>query len=105
MDPADKHRKTIRGLMDPLVHPDYIHILINPARDANRNRDEEVETLVHELSHVILEQTSERDILKLETNLAKSLSRGQRTYLKSFLPRHIVKRYPKRDSLPRIATA
>jgi hypothetical protein len=82
--------------MDPLAGPSgrTIHIFINPAKDANRDRDEEVETLIHELAHVVMERALERDILRLERTLAKEFTVHQRRFLKAFLPRHTVKRYP-----------
>jgi hypothetical protein len=96
VNPEDKRRGAIRGLMDPEVHPSgrYIHILINPARDANRTREDEVDTLIHELAHVVLPRSGERHILRLEELLARRFTSAQRAYLKAFLPRHEVKRYP-----------
>ena len=95
-DPDDRSRTAVRGLMDPFVHPagGFIHILINPARDANRTRDDEVETLMHELAHVIMPGVSERGILRLERVLVGNLTAHQRRYLKGFLPRHTIKHYP-----------
>jgi hypothetical protein len=96
VNPEDPARRAIRGLMDPEVHPSgrYIHILINPARDANRTRDDEVNTLIHELAHVVLPRTAERHITQLEDTLSGRFTPSQRAYLKSFLPRHEVKYYP-----------
>jgi hypothetical protein len=102
INPEDPYRGVIRGLMDPEVDPSgrYIHILINPAREANRNRDEELGTLIHELAHVLMRETPERHILQLEGILATRLTATQRRYLKSFLPRHEVKRYPAMPAAP-----
>jgi len=104
VNPDDPRRKVIRGLMDPDIHPsgNWIQILINPARNTHRNRNEEVETLIHELSHAVLPKASERHILRMESVLSKKFTVPQRRYLKSFLPRHEVKRYPRPG---RIATA
>ena len=106
-NPDDPHRQVIRGLMDPDLDPrgNWIQILINPARNTHRNRNEEVDTLVHELAHVILPKTGERGILAVESMLATRLSSAQRRILKSFLPRHEVKRYPRMPAPGRIALA
>jgi len=96
VNPDDPHRRVIRGLMDPDVDPSgrWVQILINPSRTTHRDRDEEMETLVHELAHIILPKTSERGILSIENILSRMLSRDQRACLKVFLPRHEVKNYP-----------
>ena len=95
-NPGDRSRGALRGLMDPEVHPSgrYIHILINPARDANPTRDDEVDTLIHELAHVVMGRASERHILQIENLLSKRFTGEQRSYLRMFLPRHEVKHYP-----------
>jgi len=96
VNPDDPHRRVIRGLMDPDVDPSgrWVQILINPSRTTHRDRDEEMETLVHELAHIILPKSAERSILTIETILARTLTRAQRDCLKAFLPRHQVKHYP-----------
>lgn len=95
-DPADRSRRAIRGIMDPFVHPSgrYVHILINPAKDANQDWEEEVETLIHELAHMVMERASERSIVRIEKILAKHFTLAQKRFLKTFLPRHTIKRYP-----------
>lgn len=111
VNPDDPHRRVIRGLMDPDIHPsgNWVQILINPSKNTHRCRDEEVETLIHELSHVIMPKTAERHILRIESILFRQFTPAQRRYLKSFLPRHEVKRYPRlRPHLPagrQVATA
>lgn len=107
INPDDPYREVIRGLMDPDIHPsgNWVQILINPAKNTHRCRDEEVETLIHELSHVILPRTGERAVLAVEKILARRLSAAQKRYLKSFLPRHEVKHYPRIARAGRIATA
>lgn len=107
VNPDDPYRQVIRGLMDPEVHPSgrWIQILINPAKNTHACRDEEVDTLIHELSHVILPKAPERAILRIETLLAKALTPTQRRALKAFIPRHEVKRYPRVVLSGRIATA
>ena len=96
-----------RGLMDPDIHPsrNWVQILINPAKNTHRCRDEEVETLIHELAHVIMPKTTERGILRIEAILSRKFSVSQRRYLKSFIPRHEVKHYPRIAQSGRIATA
>src|SRR5688500_2106681 len=73
VNPDDPHRLVIRGLMDPDLDPrgNWVQILINPAKSTHPCRDDEVETLVHELAHVILPKTGERGILTIENALAK----------------------------------
>jgi hypothetical protein len=107
VNPDDPHREVIRGLMDPDLDPrgSWVQILINPAKSTHRDRDEEVETLVHELAHIILPKTGERGILAVESILAKRLTRAQRACLKAFLPKHEVKRYPRVPVQGDIATA
>lgn len=94
MDPDQP--RAIRGLMDPEIHPSgkWVQITISASKNTHQCRDEEVETLVHELAHVMLPKASERHILTIENILAKRLTRQQRTVLKAFLPRHEVKKYP-----------
>lgn len=107
VDPTDPRRRLLQGLMDPEVHPsgNWVQILINPARTLHRTRDEELDTLIHELAHVVFPKARERDVARIEKLLAKSLSRTQRSYLKKFLPRHQVKKYPRLWVPGRIATA
>lgn len=107
MNPDDPRRLVIRGLLDPDIHPsgNWAQILINPAKNTHSNRDEEVETLIHEVGHLILPRASERSILRLETILSRRFSMAQRRYLKSFIPKHEVKRYPRASIPDRIATA
>jgi hypothetical protein len=107
VNPDDPHRQVIRGLMDPDIHPsgNWVQITINPAKNTHRCRDEEVETLIHELAHVILPKTYERHILRIESILSRQFTAAQRRYLKSFLPRHEVKKYPRLARTGRIATA
>jgi len=107
VNPDDPHRKVIRGLMDPDIHPsgNWVQILINPAKSTHKNRDDEVETLIHELAHVILPRSGERAILAIESMLAHRFSVAQRRYLKSFIPKHEVKHYPRVSVPGRVATA
>jgi hypothetical protein len=107
VNPDDPHRRVIRGLMDPDIHPsgNWVQILINSAKNTHRDRDEEVETLIHELSHVLFPNAKERYVLSMETMLSKRLSRTQLDCLKAFLPRHEVKRYPRAATTTEVATA
>ena len=106
VNPDDPHRQVIRGLMDPDIHPsgNWVQILINPAKNTHRCRDEEVETLIHELAHIILPKTAEHHILQIESILSRQFTAAQRRYLKSFLPRHEVKRYPRLARTGGVAT-
>ena len=107
VDPGDPRRVVIRGLMDPDIHPsgNWVQILINPAKNTHSNRNEEVETLIHEVAHLMLPRASERSVLRLENMLSRRFSVAQRRYLKSFIPKHEVKRYPRAIIVDRIATA
>ncbi len=107
VNPDDPTRQAIRGLMDPDIHPsgNWVQILINPAKNTHRCRDEEVGTLIHELTHIVLPRTGERSVLRLENLLSRRFSFAQRRYLKSFIPRHEVKHYPTMSIPGRVASA
>ena len=107
INPDDPHRRVIRGLMDPDIHPsgNWVQILINSAKNTHKCRDEEVETLIHELAHVLMPRTGERAILSLESILTRRFSAAQRRYLKLFIPKHEVKKYPKVGIPGRVAIA
>lgn len=90
LNPNDPHHREIRGLMDPKFEP-KIEITINPAKSMHSSRDEEVETLIHELSHVVFWKTRERNIEQMEKILLARFTSEQRNLLKSFLPTHEVK--------------
>lgn len=89
LDPDNHHRRVIRGLMQPEVGPGGhgIEITINVSKSIHCNRDEEVETLVHELSHIVFWKTRERFIGQAENILVEKFTREQKDFLKSFLPR------------------
>jgi|GEM_PF-1642843 len=107
INPDDPHRRVIRGLMDPDIHPsgNWVQILINSAKNTHKCRDDEVETLIHELAHVLMPRSGERAVLGFEAILVRRFSLSQRRYLKSFIPKHEVKKYPKIDVPGRIAIA
>ncbi len=90
LNPNDKHRQAIRGLMNPAFEPN-IEITINSAKSVHGNRNEEVETLIHELGHIVFWKTQERFIYQIEEILIKKLTPEQKNFLKSFIPRHEVK--------------
>jgi hypothetical protein len=96
VNPDDPRREVIRGLMDPDIHPSgrWVQILINPARTTHPRRDDEVGTLIHELTHVCMPRASERAVCSAERILMQKLSPAQRRHLKAFIPKHEVKRYP-----------
>lgn len=91
LNPNDKHRHAIRGLMDPDAQFN-IEITINCAKSIHENRDKEVETLIHELGHIVFWKTGEQFIVQLEKILITKFTKEQRNFLKSFLPRHEVKK-------------
>jgi len=93
LNPADPHKKVRCGLMEPELAPGGhgIQITINPAKSIHCNRDEEVETLIHELSHVVFWKTPERFIGQIEKILVNKFTQEQKSFLKSFIPRHEVK--------------
>jgi len=87
-------RKALRGLMDPEVGPSqhHIEITLSSAKNMHCNRNEELETLIHELCHIIFWKTSERFIFQMECILIKKFTSEQKIFLKSFIPRHEVKK-------------
>lgn len=89
LNPDDPHH-AIRGLMDSDLEP-KIEITINAAKSVHCNRDEEAETLIHELCHILFWKTQERFIRQAEKILIKRLTSEQMSLLKSFIPRHEVK--------------
>lgn len=89
-DPDDKHHRAIRGLMDYTFEPN-IEIIINSAKSRHGSRNEEVETLIHELAHIVFWKTPERFIEQIEKILISKFTQEQRNFLKSFIPRHEVK--------------
>ena len=94
IDSDDPHCKVLRGLMDPTVGPSQYHIEItlNSAKKHHCNRDEEVETLIHELCHILFWKTRERFIYQMECLLTNRLMVEQKNYLKIFIPRDEVKK-------------
>ncbi len=86
----DEHRRVIRGLMDPESDPKIV-ITINCAPSQHENRDEEVETLIHELAHIVFWKTQEGFIRRIQRILIDNFTQEQKNLLKSFIPRHEVK--------------
>src|SRR3989344_7989102 len=87
---SDKHHKALRGLMNPEVGPSeyHIEIILSSDKKMHCNRDEEVETLIHELCHILFGKTHERFIFQMECILIKKLTIEQKNFLKTFIPRH-----------------
>ncbi len=87
--PKDRHRKAIWGLMEPEVGPGghFIEITINSAKSKHKNRDEELETLIHEVCHVLFFKTRESFIEQITLILSTGFTQEQRNFLKTFLPR------------------
>jgi hypothetical protein len=98
VNPDEPDKGAVRGLMDPDVHPsgNWANIFINPAKSTHKSRDEEVETLIHELAHIIMPRSDERSILLMERLLSKRFSTEQINALKSYIPTYEVKRYPQK---------
>jgi len=86
------HRRALRGLMTEAEIGKGIDITINSAKSQHEDRDAEADTLIHELCHVVFWKTRERFIGQLERILKERLTKEQKNYLKSFLPRHEVKK-------------
>ena len=86
----DRHRKAIWGLMEPGVGPGghVIEITINSAKRKHKDRDAELGTLIHELSHIVFWKTWERFIGQAENILVERFTQEQKDFLKSFLPRN-----------------
>lgn len=92
VDKDDPHRKTLWGIMEPQdIQCNKIEISISAAKAKHKTRDEELSTLIHELSHIVFWKTRECFIRQVERTLFKRLTTDQKNYLKSFLPRHEVK--------------
>ena len=91
---SDKHQQALRGLMNPEVGPSeyHIEIILSSDKKMHCNRDEEVETLIHELCHILFGKTHERFIFQMECILIKKLTIEQKNFLKTFIPRHEVKK-------------
>lgn len=91
---SNTHRKALRGLMDPEAGPSqhHIEITLSSAKRMHCNRNEEVETLIHELCHILFWKTRERFIFQMECILIKKLTAEQKSFLKAFIPRHEVKK-------------
>jgi hypothetical protein len=80
-----------RELLAGLLNADRDTISINPAKSVHKNRDEELITLIHELSHLVFSETRERFIDQIEGIILRKLTQEQKEHLKSFIPRHEVK--------------
>ena len=91
LDPDDKSHRSIMGMMDSGAAP-KIKITINCAKSLHKNRDKEVETLIHELGHIVFWKTPERFIKQIEEILIDRFTQEQKNFLKSFIPRHEVKK-------------
>lgn len=93
LDTDNPHRKALFGLLECDLEPagHGIQITINPSKSKHLNRDEELETLVHELSHIVFWKVQENFIYQVQKILIKKLTPEQKVFLKSFIPRHEVK--------------
>lgn len=90
--PDDPHRELLRGMLwFESETSSAFDIGLNPAKCQHSNRDEELETLVHELCHLVFWKIQHRFIWQLERIVLDRLTQEQKNYLKSFIPRHEVK--------------
>jgi hypothetical protein len=88
----NRHRQALWGLLDSSGPPSHkVSIGINAAKSRHANRDEELSTLIHEMSHIVCTNTQDKFIYQLEGIMLRRLTQEQKNYLKSFIPRHEVK--------------
>ena len=89
-----KRRWAVRGISDMTAGPDNrgIEITISSAKSVHVNRHQEVETLIHELAHILFPKVRERFIRVLEDILVAKFIKEQRRLLGSFLPRRPTKK-------------
>ncbi len=90
-DPDDHHCKALRGF---LTVDDEIYL--SASKVQHRNKDEMLETLIHEVSHLLFEDVKERHIAQLENILGLKFTDEQKRILKKFIPKHTVKRGPEK---------
>lgn len=90
IDPDDpRKRSVLSGLVT-----DQGDIYLNSAKSRHKNTDELLETLIHELSHILFSDTKERYIKTITKILSIKFSDKQRGILKSYIPKHEVKKNP-----------
>jgi hypothetical protein len=90
--PDDPSRELLRGMLwFESETSSAFDIGLNSAKCQHSNRDEELETLVHELCHLVFWKIQHRFIWQLERIVFNRLTQEQKNYLKSFIPRHEVK--------------
>ena len=67
-------------------------IFISAAKCRHANKDDTAQTLIHEVLHVLMPEVRERYILQLEVVVWQLLTKEQKQIIKSFIPKHTVKR-------------
>lgn len=71
-------------------------IFISAAKCRHANKDHAAETLAHEVLHILMPEVGERYILQLEVIVWQLLTKEQKQKIKSFIPKHTVKRKTKK---------
>lgn len=82
------------GLTMPKNPKNYLkgtYIFINSAKCRHHDRNEETETLIHELCHNLFSDSKHRFINQLERMLIEDFTNDQKKILKSFIPHHEIK--------------
>jgi len=85
----------IKGKTEFHSSPHHIDIQINSSRCQHASRNEELDSLIHELSHILFRKFTKKDepaIEQMEDILIARFTQEQRRFLKSFLPGHEVKK-------------
>ena len=85
-----RRKKSVRGISNTTAGPDSrgIEIIISSAKSVHANKNQELETLIHELAHILFPKTREKFIRQIEDVLVAKFTRNQKSLLKSFLLRH-----------------
>lgn len=88
-DPDDLKKIALAGFLT-----ERNEIYLNSSKNQHKNIEELLQTLIHELSHVLLPETKEKYIKRLEKILWLKFSDKQKGILKSYIPKHEVKKNP-----------
>lgn len=92
LDPDDPRKKTaLSGLVTK-----QNDIYLNSAKIRHKNKDELLKTFIHELAHILFfPKIKHRYIYSITTILLLKFSDKQKRILKSYIPKHEVKKNPK----------
>ena len=92
-DPRNK-KILLRGYID-VNHKGRAIIFVSGIKNTHADREMMGKTLTHEVAHGFLEDyVHEKSILTLEDLLWNAFTKDQKNIIKSFLPKHKVKRAP-----------